>query len=204
MPCPLIDGEDIVYYHPYDRADFDRKLRHYLDNPEEARRIAMNGFYKVRGRRRKKAAVCVAPTWAASRALLTTRTERPSPLAVQALRCHRWVNRVDYMMTTVAHLLTPGFKESGLYLKEAMMRTLARDYYHHTTPGQAPAGSGPPMPVAGAPEARRVDGGELPAVEAYRSRIADKVQHFEDAYWAMVEARNRSRRAGAGAQQEEV
>jgi spore maturation protein CgeB len=48
-PCPLLDGQDVVYFDPYDRGAFQRKLRFYLANPEEARRIAFNGFTKVGG-----------------------------------------------------------------------------------------------------------------------------------------------------------
>lgn len=73
IPCPLLHGEDVVYYDAYDRRSFKQKVRYYLAHPDEARRIAMSGFHK-------------------------------------AIRCHRWVNRVDYIMSTAAHLLDPGFK----------------------------------------------------------------------------------------------
>lgn len=141
LPCPLLDGQDVVFFDPYDRASFHIKLQHYLDHPEEARRIAMSGFTK-------------------------------------ALRCHRWVNRIDYMLSTAAFLLDPGFKESGVYLKETMMRTRATDYYSSS----ALAGSGTAVAAKDAN-----DGGEentpLMSIEAYRSRIAAKVQSFEDVFW---------------------
>lgn len=73
MPCPLIHGQDLIFYDPYDRRSFEEKIRYYLAHPDEARRIAMSGFRK-------------------------------------AVRCHRWVNRVDYIMSTAAYLLEPGFK----------------------------------------------------------------------------------------------
>jgi hypothetical protein len=107
----------------------------------------------------------------------------------QALKCHRWVNRVDYMMSTVAHLLDPSFRESGIYLKETMMRTKRGDYYSGAhgasdAAGSQAAGSGGSVSGGtGDPDPPRL----LLDEAAYRSRIAAKIHSFEDAYWAQQE-----------------
>lgn len=87
------------------------------------------------------------------------------------MRCHRWVNRVDYMMSTAAFLLDPGFKESGVFLKETMMRTRPTEY------------SSSSVHAAAAREAKGGEGDTPLSIEAYRSRIAAKVEEFEDAFW---------------------
>ena len=46
-PHPLIDGEDVVFFDPLDRQGFVDKINYYLEHKDEARRIAMNGFYKA-------------------------------------------------------------------------------------------------------------------------------------------------------------
>lgn len=196
MPCPLLHGEDVIYYDAYDRRSFEQKVRYYLAHPEEARRIAMSGFHKV-------------------------------------IRCHRWVNRVDYIMSTAAHLLDPGFKvriessacrasvhhltihhdvikippttqESGIYLKETMMRTSAREFYAVTKKGALaePVAAAAPAATersgAGEGHGGYVEGAVAPlSIETYRSRVAAKVRTFDDEYWAMSEAWNRSRSVGA-------
>lgn len=70
---PLIDGEDVVFYDPLDKQAFIDKVQYYLSHEHEARRIAMNGFYK-------------------------------------ALRHHRYVNRVDYILNTVNLLMDPSYQ----------------------------------------------------------------------------------------------
>jgi hypothetical protein len=70
---PLIDGEDVIFYDPLDKQGFMDKVKYYLAHHEEARRIAMNGFYK-------------------------------------AMRHHRYINRVDYILTTVSLLTDPSYK----------------------------------------------------------------------------------------------
>lgn len=80
------DGEDFIVFDHHDKEGFVKKLNYYLEHEEEARRIAMNGYYK-------------------------------------AIKYHRYVNRVDYMFNTVDHLLDPGYKETGMYMKEEMMRS---------------------------------------------------------------------------------
>lgn len=49
MPVPnfFVDGEDLVVFDYSDRAAFERKLRHYLQHPSEARRVAMSGYHKA-------------------------------------------------------------------------------------------------------------------------------------------------------------
>lgn len=88
------------------------------------------------------------------------------------------------MMSTAAYLLDPGFRESGIYMKEAMMRTHPTRYY-------SPAAHAPP---AGGDGERAAAAAAAPAsIEAYRARVAAKVRDFEDAFWALSDARNRSR-----------
>jgi spore maturation protein CgeB len=70
---PLTDGEDVVFYDPLDKQNFMAKVKYYLMHHEEARRIAMNGFYK-------------------------------------AMRHHRYINRVDYILNTVSLLTDPSYK----------------------------------------------------------------------------------------------
>lgn len=48
LPHPLVDGEDVVYFDSLDKSSLVETVRYYLQNDKEARRIAMNGFYKVR------------------------------------------------------------------------------------------------------------------------------------------------------------
>jgi len=85
MPCPLIDGQDVIYFHPYDQADFVKKLEYYLAHPEEARRIAMSGFHKVR----KKGAVC--PRCVGSNAAAHVLVQSPS---THFVRCRRPFNAI--------------------------------------------------------------------------------------------------------------
>lgn len=75
FPHPLIDGEDVVFFDPLDKEAFVKKVLYYLENKEEARKIAMNGFYK-------------------------------------AVKYHRYINRVDYMLNTVNLITDPAYKVS--------------------------------------------------------------------------------------------
>ena len=51
LPHALLDREDVVYFDSLDKSSLVDTVRYYLEHEEEARRIAMNGFYKVqRGR----------------------------------------------------------------------------------------------------------------------------------------------------------
>ena len=43
-PHPLIDGEHVVYYNNSDQTDLWSKLDYYRANPDEAHRIAVNGY----------------------------------------------------------------------------------------------------------------------------------------------------------------
>lgn len=43
LPFPLIDKVHVVYYDPTDEAGFLRLLKHYLDRPDEAKRIGLAG-----------------------------------------------------------------------------------------------------------------------------------------------------------------
>ena len=49
MPVPdfFEDGVDVVFYDPLNKEDFINKVTYYLDHPEEARRIAINGYFKA-------------------------------------------------------------------------------------------------------------------------------------------------------------
>jgi len=44
LPHPLIDGVHVVYYDPMDKDAFLKTLKHYLDRPDEARRIGLQGY----------------------------------------------------------------------------------------------------------------------------------------------------------------
>lgn len=57
LPHPFVDGEDVVVFDSLDRGSLMEKVRYYMEHEAEARRIAMNGFYKVR--RRKGSVSCV-------------------------------------------------------------------------------------------------------------------------------------------------
>lgn len=94
-------------------------------------------------------------------------------------------------MSTAAFLLDPGFKESAIYVKDAMMRTSGPDFYAGSKRARAapPAADGPAHPSPPQPPA--AGGGDGDAlIEPYRTRIAAKVHDFEDAYWEMVESQN--------------
>jgi hypothetical protein len=43
-PFPLIGGQHIIYYSNSNKTDLFAKLDHYRRHPEEARRIAINGY----------------------------------------------------------------------------------------------------------------------------------------------------------------
>ena len=72
-PHPLVDGEDVVFFDPLDKQGFVDKINYYLTHKDEARRIAMNGYYK-------------------------------------AMRYHRYINRVDFILNTVSILTDPSYK----------------------------------------------------------------------------------------------
>ena len=43
-PFPLVGGEHIVYYSNNNRSELFEKLDFYRSHPEEARRVAINGY----------------------------------------------------------------------------------------------------------------------------------------------------------------
>lgn len=47
MPHPLINGTHVIIFDPHDRDTFLVLLRHYMENPEEARVIARAGYLHV-------------------------------------------------------------------------------------------------------------------------------------------------------------
>lgn len=77
------------------------------------------------------------------------------------------------------------------------MRTSARKFYGVTKkltsaePAATTEQSG-----AGEGHGAYMDGAAPMSIERYRSRVAAKVRTFEDDYWAMAEAWNRSRSVG--------
>lgn len=73
LPHPLVDEDDVVFFDSLDKQGFIDKVRYYMEHKEEARRIAMNGFYK-------------------------------------AIRYHRYLNRVDYILSTVNLLTDPAYQ----------------------------------------------------------------------------------------------
>ena len=75
-----------------------------------ARRVGRSGYYAVWAGKEGGLSVldrCDGSIKRGGSRLVLTRFMH---LYVQALRCHRWINRVDYMMSTAAYLLDPGFK----------------------------------------------------------------------------------------------
>ena len=47
VPFPFKDGEDLIVYDSTKEDEFWNKINYYLNNPREARRIAMNGYFKA-------------------------------------------------------------------------------------------------------------------------------------------------------------
>ena len=85
------------------------------------------------------------------------------------------------------------------------MRTSAREVYAVTKKrtlaepaAAAAAAAATERSGAGEGHGAYMDGAVAPlSIETYRSRVAAKVQTFDDEYWAMSEAWNRSRSVGA-------
>lgn len=44
-PYPLIDGVNVVYFNNQDKNELWEKLDYYRANPDEARKIAINGYF---------------------------------------------------------------------------------------------------------------------------------------------------------------
>jgi hypothetical protein len=44
-PYPLVDGENVVYFSNQNKTELFHKLDYYRSHPEEARRVALNGYF---------------------------------------------------------------------------------------------------------------------------------------------------------------
>lgn len=105
LPHALIDREDVVYFDSLNKSSLVDTVRYYLEHEAEARRIAMNGYYKVqrgRGVLGERALECV---WSSVAQIFHS-------IPIQAIRYHRYVNRVDFILNSVNLLTDPSYQVS--------------------------------------------------------------------------------------------